>query len=106
MMGTVVTDVVNSLREAKKIIADPHQWGKGRNVIHYRGGTQYCAMTALNKVTPRFDQPHLFKEGRRYLIDALPSGHTSAVTYNDLATTRHVDILYLYDRAITLAEEN
>lgn len=60
------------------------------------GGDAYCVLGALTAAQAGY-------EGHTYLLQALPYGFSSFVSFNDSRCTEQADVLALFDRAIALA---
>ena len=96
------------LRQVKELLTDPSKWTKGAFARSEDGHMRMlsdpdvfsrCASAAL-----RADNRGPYLDSRSFLLDALPYGQESIVTFNDAPGTRHKDIMNWFDRAIALAE--
>jgi len=99
----VESEVVRTLRAAKEKISKAECWLKVDFGNHERG--QHCTLGAVIDVSC-----YQFGGGTHdraiALLDACtPAGHPSAMLFNDAEATTHADVMSLFDRAISLAQE-
>lgn len=95
--------LVDDLKAARALIADPADWGQGWGTS--RGPGKHCAATACNHLGDRAapamsalaaELPPIFTAGHVWPCTAI-------FNYNDNPATTHNDILALFDRAIDAA---
>lgn len=92
--------VVDLLRDAKDMIADPKDWTRRT----YRSfGGQRCAVGALRAASKRLDDPTIAWSAHSLLIDVARSrGFTNVETMNDRSS--HAAVMAAFDQAIRSAE--
>jgi len=92
--------VVDLLRDAKDMIADPKDWTRRT----YRSfGGQRCAVGALRAAAKRLTDPSIAWSAHALLIDVARSrGFTNVETMNDRSS--HVAVMAAFDQAIRTAE--
>ena len=94
--------VVDLLRDAKEMIADPKDWT--RRTYRSLGG-QRCAVGALRAAAKRLDDPSIAWSAHALLIDVARSrGFTNVETMNDRSS--HVAVMAAFDQAIRTAERS
>lgn len=108
------TNVAETLRAARAVIAEPEHWTKGAFARPSKSSSKevpvtnpeagaWCALGALRKV----DGPYEW-QARATLAKAITNGKSTESEYvwkfNDASRRRHPDILDAFDRAIALAE--
>ncbi len=109
-----MSQVVENLKAAKALIADPKNWIQGDyaqgavydptiSMGNDPGAVCFCSLGALQKVGDTMHEEELPES--KYLLDALDTLNTEFVSvpgYNDNST--HAEVMVLWDRAIQLAE--
>jgi hypothetical protein len=92
--------VVDLLRDARGMIADPKDWTRRT----YRSfGGQRCAVGALRAAAKRLNDPAIAWSAHALLIDVARSrGFTNVETMNDRSS--HAAVMAAFDQAIRTAE--
>lgn|SRR5437773_443702 len=91
------------IRQAKRLLGTPKNWTKGaykRETKDSQGNVvscRYCVLGAMRAASEGC--PEGYNRAWRYLNAELPEGETLA-GWNDLESTKHEDILGLFDRAM------
>jgi hypothetical protein len=100
-----MTDTVTILKAARDLIAKPENWTQGSYYEVKRGNHCYCALGAIahvQGVTPTDDV-----EGSCWLALEVTDGESiigsHVANFNDTHT--HAEVLSLFSKAITAAEE-
>lgn len=88
------------LKAARHRIRSRWRWWRGQGRLSFP--STYCALTAVAATVPANGDRAQAVVQR--LTDNLPPGWTSVMAFNDHSTTRHSDVLALYDRAIAELE--
>lgn len=110
-MASVSNPVVKVLKKAKKLIADPRHWIKGRYattktgrpVASWEEGAEcFCAMGAVIRASgAHYDAEQ--QPPADFLRKAAPRSLT-VPQFNDRPETTHTDVMVMFDKAIRLAE--
>lgn len=96
--------LADDLRAAKALIDMPEKWCKGG----FTRNDAMCIRAACAIASGRSNFAAQTDTGKA-LLAALSSGNwdqAELARYNDRPTTTHADIMALFDRALTLADEN
>ncbi|QIG70717.1 hypothetical protein EVB91_166 [Rhizobium phage RHph_I1_18] len=104
---------VEMLKAGKEIISDPSKWiqGAGSDTGDLKTATCFCTFTAFIRARDTIEEKHgMLYDASVDADSALDAAATqlygnpiTSVAYNDLPTTRHSDIMRLYDLAIEKA---
>ena len=110
-----MSDVVQVLKEARRLIERPEHWTQGARARNKRGrmlirpegptAVQWCARGALMRVTGG-TLSNDFWDASSFLhniANAITGGTCGASGYNDTRT--HSEVLALFDAAIAAAEQ-
>lgn len=91
------------LKAARHLIRHRWRWWGGSPLWWFVPGLQrHCALTAVNAAARTCGLRWLWAQDR--LTNNLPPGWNSVAELNDHSTTRHADVLALFDRAIAELE--
>ena len=102
-----MTDTVTILKAARDLIAKPENWTKGafarsakgnRVRAAYKGAVCFCSIGALMKV-----KGEDYTDAINFLRRELPDGSMGIMAFND--SHSHAEVLDLFSKAITAAEE-
>lgn len=108
--------VLGVLKAARKLIDHPSKWTKqalaraskrGRQVVSGSGEARcFCSVGALSVATEDYTlHGRLFVAARRAIDKvAYENSGRSVISFNDHPTTRHRDIMRLFDKAIARLE--
>jgi hypothetical protein len=109
---------ITVLRRARKLIADPKSWIKGAFIGKRNGVQCYCALGALatgagikvkdgQTLSDAAGQsmPAEYYDAHQFLREEIGSDFSGwTPCFNDAKSTRHADVLAVFDRAIAAAK--